>query len=132
MKTSAYSRDRLTRGFGRRAAGVVLRASVAAVALTAAAWGATYGKVVAIGGKASDIALDEARGVLYIANFGANRIDVMNTSDLSIPRSINVNPLPGSLALSRNGRYLLVASDPGGVLPASHEPGSSVCQAARP
>src|SRR5207244_10116957 len=56
----------------------------------------------------SDIALDEGRGVLYIANFTANRIEVMNTSDLSISRSINVNPLPGTIALSPNGRYLVI------------------------
>lgn len=43
--------------------------------------GATVGKVVAIGGHASDIALDEARKVLYIANFTANRIEVMALGD---------------------------------------------------
>src|SRR5712691_7214385 len=101
MRTFSDNRTRLTRA--------LLRAGVAAVALAAAAWGGTYGKVVAIGGQASDIALDEARGVLYIANFSGNRIEVMNTSDLTIPRSINVNPLPGSIALSRDGKYLLVA-----------------------
>ena len=37
----------------------------------------TFGKVIPIGGHASDLALDEARGVLYIANFTANRIEVM-------------------------------------------------------
>lgn len=92
-----------------RALGAALRAGAVAITLAAAAWGGTFGKVVAIGGQASDIALDEGRGVLYIANFSGNRIEVMNTSDLSIPRSINVNPLPGSIALSRDGRYLLVA-----------------------
>src|SRR5262245_32268488 len=101
MRTFSEYRTRRSRA--------LLRAGVAAFALTAAAWGGTYGKVVAIGGQASDIALDEARGVLYIANFGANRIEVMSTSDLSISRSINVNPLPGSIALSKDGRYLLVA-----------------------
>jgi len=34
----------------------------------------TFGKVVSIGGAASDVALDEVRGVLYIADFTANRI----------------------------------------------------------
>src|SRR5437016_4191554 len=101
MRTFSDNRTRRSRA--------LLRAGLAVVALAAAAWGGTYGKVVAIGGQASDIALDEARGVLYIANFGGNRIEVMNTSGLSIPRSINVNPLPGSIALSKDGRYLLVA-----------------------
>ncbi len=64
--------------------------------------------MVPIGGNASDIALDQARGALYIANFTANRIEVMNTSDLTIPRSINVSPQPAALALSPDGRYLVV------------------------
>ncbi len=49
-----------------------------AASLAAAAWGATFGKVVSIGGQASDLALDEPRGVLYIANFTANRVEVMS------------------------------------------------------
>ena len=32
----------------------------------------TIGRVVPIGGHASDLVLDEARGVLYVANFTAN------------------------------------------------------------
>jgi hypothetical protein len=43
-----------------------------------AAYGAgTLGQVVPIGGAAADVALDEARGKLYVANFTANRIEVM-------------------------------------------------------
>lgn len=73
------------------------------------AWGGTFGKVVSIGGHASDLALDEARGVLYVANFTANRIEVMSLADLSIQTSMNVAPQPGSVALSPDGRYLVVA-----------------------
>ncbi|MFN0172589.1 MAG: hypothetical protein ACKV22_39925 [Bryobacteraceae bacterium] len=69
---------------------------------------ATFGKVVPIGGHASDIALDEARGVLYVANFTANRIEVMNLADQSITRSFNVPAQPGSLALSPDGAFLIV------------------------
>src|SRR5262249_25690734 len=69
----------------------------------------TFGKVVSIGGAASDIALDEGRGVLYIANYTANRIEVMNTSNNTIPRSINVL-YPGSISLSPDGTYLVAAS----------------------
>jgi uncharacterized protein (TIGR03437 family) len=78
------------------------------VLATAAAAG-TLGKVVSIGGHASDIALDEARGVLYIANFTANRIEVMSLADNTINTSINVSPQPGAIALSPDGQYLLVA-----------------------
>ena len=70
---------------------------------------ATFGTVVAVGGQASDEALDETRGLLYIANFTANRIDVMSTADNTIQTSINVAAQPGSLALSRDSQYLLVA-----------------------
>jgi len=51
---------------------------------------ATFGRVVPIGGHASDIALDEGRGLLYIANYTEGRIDVMSTLDYSIDRSISV------------------------------------------
>ena len=70
---------------------------------------ATFGTVVPIGGQAADVALDETRGLLYIANFTANRIDVMSLADSIIHTSINVAPQPGSLALSRDAQYLLVA-----------------------
>jgi len=42
--------------------------------LAGTVWAGTFGKVVPIGGHASDLALDEGRRVLYIANFTANRI----------------------------------------------------------
>jgi uncharacterized protein (TIGR03437 family) len=69
---------------------------------------ATFGTPVAIGGQAADLALDEARGVLYIADFTANRIDVMTLADRTVHTSINVNPQPGSLSLSPDGQYLVV------------------------
>jgi hypothetical protein len=70
--------------------------------------GAPIGQVVAIGGHASDIALDESRKMLYIANFTANRIDVLSLADHRIQTSINVAANPSALALSPDGRYLLV------------------------
>jgi hypothetical protein len=72
-------------------------------------FGASFGAVVAIGGQAADIALDESRGVLYIANFTANRIDVMSIADSTVHTSMNVAPLPDALALSRDSQYLVVA-----------------------
>src|ERR1035438_5017343 len=71
--------------------------------------GASFGTVVPIGGHASDIALDESRGMLYIANFTANRIEVMSTADYSIHSSMNVAPQPGALSLSPDSKFLLVA-----------------------
>lgn len=77
--------------------------------LAGACWAGTFGKVVAIGGQASDLALDESRGVVYVANFGANRIEVISTADLSLRPSMNVAAQPSALALSPDGRHLLVA-----------------------
>ncbi len=53
---------------------------------------APFGRVIPIGGQASDLAIDESRGVLYIANFTANRIEVMSLADGAIQTSINVAP----------------------------------------
>src|SRR5580765_8422966 len=84
---------------------IMLAAFMPAVHLSAA----TFGAVVPIGGHASDIALDESRGVLYIANFTANRIEVMSTADYSVQRSMNVAAQPGALSLSPDSKFLLVA-----------------------
>lgn len=79
------------------------------ICLASAALAGTFGKVVAIGGHASDIALDEARGVLYVANFTANRIEVMSLSNNTVRTSINVPSQPASLAISPDGHYLVIA-----------------------
>ena len=84
-------------------------AMVGAVLMAGTALAGTFGKVVPIGGAAADLALDEARGVLYVANFTANRIEVMSLATNTIRTSINVAAQPGSLALSPDGRWLLVA-----------------------
>lgn len=80
---------------------------------------ATFGTPISIGGQASDIALDEPRGVLYIANFTANRVDILTLSDLTIHRSMNVNPQPGSLSLSPDGNSLVVVHFGNAVAPAT-------------
>lgn len=70
----------------------------------------TFGTVVPISGEASDIALDPTRGVLYIANFTANRIDVMTLSNNTIQTSINVPNQPSSISISADAHWLLVAN----------------------
>lgn len=87
--------------------------------LATAAWGQTLGQVVSIGGQASDIALDEPRGLLYIANFTANQVDVMSLANNTIQTSINVPSQPSALALSPNDQYLVVASYGNATPPAS-------------
>ncbi len=76
--------------------------------LATAGMAGTFGTVVPIGGEGSDLALDEARGVLYIADFTGNRIDVMSLATHTIQTSFNVAAQPGSLALSPDDHYLLV------------------------
>src|SRR5947209_4801299 len=85
--------------------------SIALASMLSASSGvaATFGTAVPIGGHASDIALDEVRGVLYIANFTANRIEVMSTADYSIRTSINVAPQPGAISISPDNKYLVIA-----------------------
>jgi uncharacterized protein (TIGR03437 family) len=68
---------------------------------------ATFGTVVPIGGTPADLALDQARGVLYIADFGCACIDVMSLADNTIHTSINVAPFPAAIALSPSGQYLV-------------------------
>lgn len=87
--------------------------------LATGAWGGTFGQVVSIGGQASDLALDEPRGLLYIANFTANRVDVMSLANNTIQTSMNVAAQPSALALSPNDQYLVVASYGNATPPAS-------------
>lgn len=71
---------------------------------------ASFGTVVPVTGYASDIALDETRGKLYIANFTANRIDVLSTADNTVHTSINLLKVPGSIAISPDARFLLTTN----------------------
>ncbi len=70
----------------------------------------TFGKVVAVRGSVSDIALDERHDRLYIANLTANRIEMMSTSDLSLATPLSVSEPPTSVAVSPDSRYLVVGS----------------------
>jgi uncharacterized protein (TIGR03437 family) len=87
----------------------LIRALVAVAALAGSLGAGTLGRVVPIGGQGADLALDEARGVLYVANYTANRIEVMSLSNYAIQTSINVPSQPSSIALSPDGRYLVIA-----------------------
>lgn len=95
---------RANRLWQRIAAGLVT-----AVLGPATIWGATFGRVVPLGGHAWDLALDERRGLLYVANFTANRVDVVSLERLVVETSMNVASQPASLALSPDARHLVVA-----------------------
>ncbi len=79
------------------------------ICLPASVWGGTFGKQVILGAHAADLALDESRGVLYVASFTGNRVDVMSLADSSVQTSLNVASQPSSLALSPDNRFLVVA-----------------------
>ena len=78
------------------------------LAMSAGASAQTFGTVVALGGHSADLVLDEPRRLLYVANFTANRVDVVSIDSGTVERSINVASQPSSVALSPDGKYLLV------------------------
>ena len=80
-----------------------------AAASIGAAQSPTFGIRVPIGGEATDLAIDQSRGVLYIDNFTGNRIDTMNLATFQLGAPIMVDPSPVAMSLSPDLRYLLVA-----------------------
>jgi uncharacterized protein (TIGR03437 family) len=80
-----------------------------ATASIGAAQPATFGIRVPIGGEATDLAVDQPRGVLYIADFTASRIDRMNLATFQLEAPIQVDPHPVAMSLSADKRWLLVA-----------------------
>ena len=68
----------------------------------------TFGSRVQIGGEAADLALDEQRGVLYVADFTRNSVEIVSLAANQVVNSIGVDPNPSSLSLSPDGRWLLV------------------------
>ena len=59
-------------------------ALLALFSVTGAVTAATFGTAVPVRGTVSDLALDEGRGKLYIANLSAGRIEVMDTATRTI------------------------------------------------
>jgi len=70
----------------------------------------TFGTVVPIAGHASDVALDEKRGLLYVANLTGNRVDVLSTTTKTVlgNSSFPASPYPASVSLSPDGQFLVV------------------------
>ncbi|MBI4905565.1 MAG: beta-propeller fold lactonase family protein [Acidobacteria bacterium] len=87
-----------------------MRALVLLPILGGVMWGATFGTSVGVVGGATDLALDEARGRLYVVNNSQQRVDVFTTTQPRLVTSIPVDPQPLSAAMSRDGRYLYVTA----------------------
>jgi uncharacterized protein (TIGR03437 family) len=101
-------RSVVRRGISHSAVRRAVAVGALVIGLIGSAGAATFGTVVPIRGHVSDIALDPGRGVLYAANFTANRIEVVSTAKLSLQPPILVANQPSSLALSADGRFLVV------------------------
>jgi DNA-binding beta-propeller fold protein YncE len=69
---------------------------------------ATFGTVVPVRGHVSDIALDTNRGVLYAANFTANRIEVLSLATDTLQSFINVAAQPSAVTVSPDGHFLVI------------------------
>jgi uncharacterized protein (TIGR03437 family) len=83
-------------------------ALLAIFSISGAAFAATFGTAIPVRGTVSDMALDEGRGKLYIANFSAGRIDVMDTASRQIENPLIVPFPPSAVTLSPGGHYLVV------------------------
>ncbi len=59
-------------------------------------------------GSVADIALDEARGRLYVANFAAYRVEIINTASKTLMASFPVPAPPTAVAVSPNSQFLVV------------------------
>jgi len=86
----------------------VVFALLALFSVGVAARAATFGNSVPVRGTVSDLALDEGRGKLYIANFSGGRIEVMDTSSRAMQGPMIVSLPPSAVTLSPGGHYLVV------------------------
>jgi len=75
-----------------------------------AAAGATFGTVVPVTGEAADLALDEARGRLYILNSTESRVDIYSIAQRQITGSMPTGATPLAAAMSPDGKWLYVTS----------------------
>ncbi len=93
-----------------------LRCILAALALAAAAYPATFGTVVPLVGGASDLVLDEARQRLYLVNTSQNRIEIYSIPQRRFLTPIRTENTPLAAAMGANGKVLYVAAFDGSSL----------------
>ncbi|HUS06228.1 MAG TPA: hypothetical protein VMZ52_08030 [Bryobacteraceae bacterium] len=93
-----------------------LKLALAGIAVLIPCFPATFGTVVPLVGGAADLALDEPRGRLYLVNSSQNRIEVYSIAQRRFLTPIRTDALPLAEAMSRNGRFLYVASYDGSAL----------------
>ena len=69
---------------------------------------ATFGRIVPLVGGASDVALDEGRGRLYLTSSLQNLVQVYSLQRQSFLTTISTDQTPLSSAISRDGKFLYV------------------------
>src|SRR5690349_15781471 len=72
--------------------------------------GNTFGIVNPLSGTPSDLLLDEGRGLLYLVNSNANRVDVYDYVNRKQNGPIAVGTFPLSAAISPDGKYMYVSN----------------------
>ena len=68
----------------------------------------TVGTLVPVRGQLADLAFDQHRGVVYAANFTAGRVEVVSDAGQALGKPFTVANGPSALALSPDGRFLVV------------------------
>ncbi|MBZ2177748.1 MAG: hypothetical protein ACK58M_03650 [Acidobacteriota bacterium] len=95
----------------------LVRVLLALVALVLPGQAATLGTVINITGGASDLVLDDTRGLLYLVRPAPyNRIDIFSVTQRRVLSSVLTDALPLSAALSRDGNILYVTCHDGSSL----------------
>src|SRR3954466_14192190 len=67
---------------------------------------ATFGRVIALGNRPSDMILDESRQRLYLVNQDSSRIDILSTTTNAVIGSIAVGQGPLAAAMSMDSAFL--------------------------
>jgi uncharacterized protein (TIGR03437 family) len=95
----------------------LVRAFIALLALVIPGEAATLGNVINLTGGASDLVLDDARGLLYLVRPAPyNRIDIFSVTQRRVLSSVLTDALPLAAALSRDNSILYVTCHDGSSL----------------
>ena len=73
-------------------------------------FGANIGTVVPVVGRVADVAYDESRGLVYLANFTGNQVNVYSVASASMLSPMPTGQGPASMAISPDAQRLYVAN----------------------
>ncbi len=93
----------------------VVAALACAVAAFAQSGQTSFGTAITLPGQINDIAVDEARGLVYAGNFSAGRVEVVSMDTSSRISSFSTSPQPSAMsgmAVSPNGQWLVATNLP--------------------